>query len=60
VRYGTPIEAIDARKLRRLRRRAVRWAVTHGVIFDELRVDVVGILRSPDGAFTIEHLRGVG
>ena len=60
VRYGTPIEAIDARKLRRLRRLAVRWAVTHGVIFDELRVDVVGILRSPDGAFTIEHLRGVG
>ena len=60
VRYGTPLEAIDARKLRRLRLLAVRWAVTHGVIFDELRVDVVGVLKSPDGGFTIEHVPGVG
>ena len=27
---------------------------------DELRVDIVGVLRSPSGDFTIEHLRGVG
>ena len=60
LRYGTPIEAVDARKLRRLRRLAVRWAATHGVIFDGLRVDVVGVLKSPDGEFTIEHVRGVG
>lgn len=60
VRYGTPIEAVDARKLRRLRRLAVRWAVSQGVIFDGLRVDVVGVLKSPDGQFTIEHVRGVG
>jgi len=60
LRYGTPIEAIDARKLNRLRLLAVRWVVTHGVIFDELRVDVVGVLKSPDGEFTIEHVRGVG
>jgi putative endonuclease len=60
VRYGTPIEAVDTRKVRRLRRLAVRWAVSHGVIFDGLRVDVVGVLKSPDGQFTIEHVRGVG
>ena len=60
VRYGTPIEAVDTRKLRRLRRLAVRWAASHGVIFDSLRVDVVGVLKSPDGQFTIEHVRGVG
>lgn len=60
LRYGTPIEAIDARKLRRLRRLAVNWVVTHGVIFDGLRVDVVGVLKLPDGEFTIEHVRGVG
>lgn len=60
LRYGTPIEAVDARKLRRLRRLAVRWAATHGVIFDGLRVDVVGVLKSADGQFTIEHVRGVG
>jgi putative endonuclease len=27
---------------------------------DELWVDIVGVLRSPSGDFTIEHLRGVG
>jgi putative endonuclease len=60
LQFGTPIEAIDARKLRRLRRLAVRWVLTHGVIFDELRVDVVGVLKSADGEFSIEHVRGVG
>jgi len=60
VGYGTPLEAVTRRKVRRLRRLAVRWVTAHGVIFDELRVDVVGILRSPDGGFTIEHVRGVG
>ena len=58
--YGTPIEAITASKLRRLRRLAVRWVLTHGVIFDELRVDVIGVLKLPDGKFSIEHVRGVG
>lgn len=60
VRYGTPVEAVTRRKLRRLRRLAVRWVVTHGVIFDELRVDIVGVLRSASGEFTIDHVRGVG
>jgi putative endonuclease len=60
LRYGTPLEAVTWQKLRRLRRLAVRWVLAHGVIFDELRVDVVGVLRSPDGEFTIEHIRGVG
>ncbi len=60
VRYGTPIEAVTNAKLRRIRRLAVHWVLTHGVIFDELRVDIVGVLRSPSGEFTIEHIRGVG
>lgn len=60
LRYGTPVEAVTYRKLRRLRRLAVRWVVTHGVLFDELRVDIVGVLRSPSGEFTIDHVRGVG
>jgi putative endonuclease len=60
LQYGTPIEAIDAKKLKRLRRLAVRWVLTHGVIFDGLRVDVVGVLKVPGGKFTIEHVRGVG
>jgi len=58
--YGSPAEAVTGRKLRRLRRLAVRWVVANGVIFDELRVDVIGIIGSPAGAYDIEHLRGVG
>lgn len=60
VRYGAPIEAVTAQKLRRLRRLAVRWVVAHGVIFDELRVDIVGIVLSPAGDCSIEHVRGAG
>lgn len=60
VRYGTPVEAVTAKKLRRLRRLAVHWVLAHGVTFDGLRVDIVGVLRSSSGDFTIEHLRGVG
>ncbi len=60
VGYGTPVEAVTRQKVRRLRRLAVRWVAAHGVIFDQLRVDVIGVLRSTDGEFTIEHIRGVG
>jgi len=60
VRYGMPVEAVTVQKLRRLRRLAVHWVLAHGVTFDGLRVDIVGVLRSSSGDFTIEHLRGVG
>jgi len=58
--YGTPLEAVDWRKRRRLRRLAVSWVVANGVLFDEVRVDVVAVLRDPRGGFTIEHVPGVG
>jgi putative endonuclease len=60
VRYGTPLEAITRQKRNRLRRLAIRWVVAHGVLFDEVRVDVVGVLRAESGSFTVEHVRGVG
>lgn len=60
VQYGLPIEAVTRQKVRRLRRLAVRWVVAHPVTFDELRVDVIGVLKSGAGDFTIEHVRGVG
>ncbi len=60
TRYGTPLEAITQRKRSRLRRLAVRWVLAHGVLFDEVRVDAVGVLRSASGEFTVEHVRGVG
>jgi putative endonuclease len=58
--YGTPLEAITRQKRRRLRRLAVCWVVAHGVLFDEVRVDAVEVLKDRRGGFTIEHVRGVG
>jgi putative endonuclease len=58
--YGTPIEQITRAKLVRLRRLASRWLVAHGVLFDEVRIDVIGLIRKPSGDYEIEHVRGVG
>ncbi|MGH3155596.1 MAG: YraN family protein [Streptosporangiaceae bacterium] len=60
TRYGTPLEAITRAKLRRLRRLAIQWVSAYGVLFDEIRIDVVGLICDPAGGFTIEHVRGVG
>ena len=58
--FGTPIEQITRTKRARLRRLASRWLVAHGVLFDEVRIDVVGLVRRPSGDYEIEHVRGVG
>jgi putative endonuclease len=58
--YGTPVEAVGRAKLRRLRRLAVCWLNAHGVRFDQIRIDVVGLLYEGTGGFTIEHIREVG
>lgn len=60
TRYGTPLEAVTRKKLSRLRRLAVRWVLANGVLFDEVRVDVVEVLKDERGDFVIEHIRGVG
>jgi putative endonuclease len=59
-RYGSPFEAISRQKQRRLRRLAVSWLVAHGVLFDQVRIDVIGITREPSGRLRAEHMRGVG
>jgi putative endonuclease len=60
TRYGTPLEAVTRKKRSRLRRLAVRWVLANGVLFDEVRVDVVEVLKDERGDFAIEHIRGVG
>jgi putative endonuclease len=59
-RYGTPLEAISARKRVRLRKLAVAWVQAHGLFYDEIRIDVVGVLKTAPAEFSIEHVRGVG
>jgi putative endonuclease len=60
LRFGTPIEAITRQKAWRLRKLAVLWVRAHGLIFDQIRIDIVGVLRAASGEFTIEHVQGVG
>jgi len=60
VRFGTPLEAITRQKAQRLRRLAVAWVRAHGLVFDQIRIDVIAVLRAASGDFSIEHVRGVG
>ena len=59
LRFGTPLEAVTRQKAWRLRRLAVRWIVGQGLAFETIRIDVVGVLRTRPGEFSIEHVRGV-
>lgn len=58
--YGSPAEAVTARKLRRLRRLALRWLDERQVHVPEIRFDVVGVIQPLAGGPVVEHLRGVG
>ena len=60
VGYGTPLEAVTWEKQKRLRRLAIEWLTAHGIRFEQVRVDVVGLVRKRTGGFTVEHVRGVG
>jgi putative endonuclease len=59
-RCGAPLESVGRVKRNRLRRLAIRWITAHGVRFDVVRVDVVGVIPGPSGGYNVEHVRGVG
>jgi putative endonuclease len=58
--HGTPLESVSRAKRNRLRRLAIRWLTAHGVRFDQVRVDIVGVRPDRAGGLTVEHVRGVG
>lgn len=58
--YGTPLEAVDARKAERLRRLGARWLRAHDCHPDDVRVDLVGVLAPRGGPVEVEHVPGVG
>ena len=58
--YGTPHEAVDQEKVARLRRLAWRWLRRHSAHPDDVRIDLVAVLRPRCGAVEIEHIRGIG
>lgn len=57
--YGSPLEAVTARKAARLRRLAAAWATERGPHLPDIRIDLVGVLRPRRGAAQVEHVRGV-
>ncbi len=57
--YGTPLEAVTARKMVRLRRLATEWLDEAGFDPPDVRIDVVSVLVRTQGAAVVEHLRGV-
>jgi putative endonuclease len=60
VRYGSPLEAVSRAKRARMRGLAIQWLNAHGVRFDQVRIDVIGLVYEGTGGFTVEHIRGVG
>lgn len=60
VAFGTPLEAVDPRKVQRLQWLGHRWLREHTARPDDLRVDLVGVLAPRGGPVAIEHVRGVG
>lgn len=58
---GYPLEAVSPAKVLRLRRLVAAWLQDHrDRWWDDVRIDVVAVLRPPRGAAVVEHLRGVG
>ncbi|WP_435203479.1 YraN family protein [Janibacter sp. GS2] len=58
--FGDPLEAITRAKLARLRRLAGCWLAEHPMGVRGVRLDVVGLLRHPDGSYRVDHRSGVG
>ena len=57
--WGAPLEAVGRRKADRLRRLGAQWMSAHGVRVPDVRIDLVGVLRTADGP-VVEHVRAVG
>ena len=58
VEYGSPLEKVTSGKAERLRRLAARWMAERQVHPREVRIDIVGVVRSRRGPAQVEHVRG--
>lgn len=54
--FGVPAAAVTPVKAARIRRLACRYLLERRPPFTELRFDVVGVVRQPRGAASVEHL----
>jgi putative endonuclease len=58
VAFGDPAEAVGFVKSARLRRLGTQWLADHPGAWDEIRFDVVSVLRRPGLPAQVRHLRG--
>lgn len=56
---GGPFEAVTPIKLGRLRRLTAVWLSEQTGHYAQIRIDVIGVLRSKPGQTVIDHLKGV-
>ena len=59
VGFGSPLEAVTARKAARLARLGAEYRRSAGLLASPLRIDLVGVLLSPRDGMMIEHVAGV-
>ncbi len=57
--YGTPHEAIDSRKVDRMRRLASCWLRAHSAHPDDIRLDLVAVIVPRTGDPEIDHVIGL-
>ncbi|MFY1669138.1 YraN family protein [Plantactinospora sp. WMMB334] len=55
--FGAPADAVERRKVQRLRRLALEWLRTSGVHPEQIRFDVIEVYPARSGPARIEHLR---
>ena len=58
--FGSPLEAVSAAKVARLRRLAARWMREHDLHVEDVRLDLVGVRLDLGGEARFDHVRGVG
>ncbi|MGH7151903.1 MAG: YraN family protein, partial [Planctomycetota bacterium] len=56
--FGRPEEAVDSRRLARLRRAAEALALARGLSERPIRIDVVAVRLREDGRLDCEHVPG--
>lgn len=59
ISAGYPAESVTPDKVRRLRRLAGLWLSLNRVRTDEIRIDVISVLRPTSGPARVTHLPGV-
>jgi putative endonuclease len=55
VAFGSPFEAINRDKARRMQRLALAWLATHGCLGCDYQIDVAAVMISVDGTPSIEY-----